>query len=198
MKDSERPYFQQKIAFFNNGYFLLSISCDGARIRSYTLSGQPFSLSQETMSNCLCNLPSEEDKSYWMWLSMTPEERRDFLQFMDEVDMVIYHLEDMTNLNIHLCDYRPWMTVPMDPDTIDDLRAKLLNSVIDAVNKKIEAIDIEKVKAERRYAGEARAKKIEELRNEIQTLHSKEATLQEELNRLTNESASISFSKGEK
>lgn len=197
MKDSERPYFQQKIAFFNNGCFVLSISWDGARIRSYTPSGQPFSLSQETMSNCLCNLPpSEEDKSCWLWLSMTPEERRDFLKFMDEVDMVIYHLDDMASLNIHLSDYRPWMTIPIDPDTIDDLRAQLLNSVIDAVNTKIQTIDIEKVKAEHRYAGVARTKKIDELRTEIQTLRSKEATLQEELNRLTNKSASF-LSSGE-
>lgn len=199
MKDSERPFFGQKIAFFSNGCFVLRINWDGARISCYTPSGQPFNLSSETMSKCLCNLPpSEEDKGGWLWLSMTPEERSDFLQFLDEVDMIIYHLSDMANLNIRLCDYRPWITVPMDPDTIDDLRAKVLNSVINAVNKKIEAIDIEKVKAERRYAGEARTKKIEDLKNKIQTLRSEESTLQKELDGLTNESINKFVIKGEK
>lgn len=192
MKDSEHPFFKQKIAYFSNGYFVLSIGCNRALISSYTISGQPFNLSQETMSKCLCNLPqSEEDKSGWLWLSMTPEERLDFLRFMDEVDMIIYHLEDTASLNIGLCDYRPWMTVPIDPDIIDDIRAKVVTSVINAVNKKIEAIDIEKVKAACRYAGKSRAKKIEKLKNEIQILRSKESTLQKELDGLTNESASF-------
>ena len=192
MENSEHPFLKQKIALFSNGYFLLSISWGGARIRSYTLSGQPFSLNSETMSKCLCSIPpSEEDKSCWLWLSMTSEERYDFLKFLDEVDMMLYHLDDLASLNVNLCDYRPWITVPMDPDTIDDLRAKVLNSVINAVNKKIEEIDIEKVKAECRYAGEARTKKIEELRNELKTLRSKESDLQAELDGLTNESVSF-------
>lgn len=194
MQNSEHPYFKQKIASFNNGCFILSITCDGARISCYTLSGQPqpFHLDSKIMSNCLCNLPpSEEDKSCWLWLSMTPEERYDFLKFLDEVDMMIYHLNDLASLDIGLCDYRPWMTVPIAPDIIDDLKAKVVTGVINAVNKKIEAIDLEKVKAERRYAGEARTKKIEELRNELQTLRSKESTLQAELDGLTNESASF-------
>lgn len=192
MKDSEHPFLKQKIAFFSNGYFLLNISWGGARIKSYTLSGQPFNLSQETMSKCLCNIPSsEEDKSCWLWLSMTSEERYDFLKFLDEVDMMIYHLDDLASLDTGLCDYRPWMTVPIAPDSIDDLKAKVVTGVINAVNKKIEEIDIEKVKAERRYAGEARTKKIEELRNELQTLRSKESALQAELDGLTNESVSF-------
>ncbi len=194
MENSERPYFKQKIASFNNGCFILSITWDGARISCYTLSEQPqpFHLDSEIMSKCLCNLPpSEEDKSGWLWLSMTQDERRDFLKFLDEVDMMIYHLDDLASLNVNLCGYRPWMNVPIDPNDIDNLRAKVVTSVINAVNKKIEEIDIEKVKAECRYAGEARATRIEVLKNEIQTLHSKESALQAELDRLTNESASF-------